>query len=216
VPYVISKREAEQAVCEEIARGLWGTIVYPGTMFGPWDWKPSSGRMFLGVDRLPLIWAPVGAGSICDARDVAAGAIAAAERGQCGRRYILAGHNLRYRQLFAAIAALVGRGGPWLPMGRIFRAIASPIADLRTWLRGTEDDANSAALALSRQEHCFSSARAQRELGYALRPLNDTLSDAWHWLDQHGYLGERCDFRGQDCADRKPISTAEAPIRSGG
>jgi dihydroflavonol-4-reductase len=130
----------------------------------------------------------VGAGSFCDVRDVVAGVLAAGERGQPGRRYILAGHNLVFRQFWKQIAGLVGKPGPRLPMGPIFRAIAAPICDVRTRLSGRESAANSAALAMSRQMHCFSSARAERELGYRIRPLAETLADAWQWLRDHGYV----------------------------
>ncbi len=187
VPYVVTKRAADELVQEEIARGLWGVIVHPGTMFGPWDWRPSSGKMLLEVTRFAL-FAPVGAGSFGDVRDVAASVVAAAERGSPGRQYILAGHNLPLRMLWKQIAALVGKPGPRLPMGPIFRAIASPVCDVTTWLRRREGAANSAVLALSRQSHCFSSQRAQRELGYAIRPLEETLTDAWQWLQEHGYV----------------------------
>jgi dihydroflavonol-4-reductase len=185
-PYVASKRTAEQVIDDEVSRGLWGVIVNPATMFGPWDWKPSSGAMLLAVAK-GVLYAPVGAGSFCDVRDVAAGALAAAERGQSGRRYILAGHNLTFRDAWRQMAALVGRRGPLLPMGPIFRAIAGPVCDVRTRLTGRETAANSAALAMSRQSHCFSSARAERELGYTIRPLDQTLADAWQWLGEHGY-----------------------------
>ncbi len=50
-PYVVTKRAAEQAVLEEVAQGLAAVIVNPGFMIGPWDWKPSSGRMLLQVGR---------------------------------------------------------------------------------------------------------------------------------------------------------------------
>ncbi|MDX1945290.1 MAG: NAD-dependent epimerase/dehydratase family protein [Pirellulaceae bacterium] len=186
IPYVLTKREAEQVVQEEVARGSWGVIVNPGTMFGPWDWKPSSGQMLLEVTKFAL-FAPLGAGCFCDVRDVAAGAIAAAARGQPGRRYILGGQNLSFRDCWTRIAALAGKPGPRLPMGAIFRAIASPIADLMNCFSQTEGSANSAALAMSRQEHCFSSARAERELGYACRPIEESLADAWAWFGEQGY-----------------------------
>jgi dihydroflavonol-4-reductase len=186
VPYVVTKRAADEVVLGATEHGLWATIVHPATMFGPWDWKPSSGKMLLEVTKFCLI-APVGSGSFCDARDVAAGLVAAAERGQPGRRYILAGHNLSYRAAWTKIAALAGRPGPKLPMGPIFRAIAAPVCDLRTWLGGSESAANSAALAMGCQSHCFTSARAERELGYGIRPLDETLSDAWQWFIDHGY-----------------------------
>lgn len=187
VPYVLTKREAEQVVLAEIRRGLAATIVNPATMFGPWDWKPSSGKMLLEVTRHSL-YAPVGSASFCDARDVAAAVIAAADAGACGGRYILAGHNLTFREAWRQIAGLVGKRGPRLPMGPIFRAIAVPVCDLRTWLAGEEGAANSAAIALGRQSHCFSSAKAQRELGYQIRPLDQTLRDTWDWFREHGYV----------------------------
>lgn len=187
VPYVTTKQAAERAVLDEVERGLWAAIVNPATMFGPWDWKPSSGKMLVEVSRGSL-FAPVGAGSFCDVRDVAASVLAAGERGQSGRRYILAGHNLSFRDLWRQIAALGGKPGPRLPMGPIFRAIAMPVCDVRTRLSGRETAANSAAIGLSRQAHCFTSARAQRELDYRIRPLEETLKDAWQWLGEHGYL----------------------------
>jgi dihydroflavonol-4-reductase len=190
VPYVVTKRAADELVREEVNRGLWGVIVHPGTMFGPWDWRPSSGKMLLEVTRCSL-FAPVGAASICDVRDVAASTITAAKRGSPGRQYILAGHNLPIRQLWKQIAALVGKPGPRLPMGPIFRAIAAPVCDVTNWLRRREGAANSAVLALSRQSHCFSSERAQRELGYTIRPLEETLADAWQWLAENGYVGKK-------------------------
>lgn len=196
IPYVVTKREAEQVVLEEVSRGLWAAIVNPGTMFGPWDWKPSSGQMLLEVTRFAL-WAPVGAGCFCDVRDVSAGAIAAATNGQPGRRYILGGHNLSFRDAWRKIAALAGKPGPRLPMGLIFRGIATPIIDLKNWLSRREGAANSAAIAMSRQSHCFSSSRAERELGYRFRPLEETLADAWQWFGEHGYRPYR---KAQDSA----------------
>src|SRR6185295_15702603 len=50
-PYVLTKRASEEVVLEEVGRGLSATIVHPGLIFGPWDWKPSSGKMFLAVAR---------------------------------------------------------------------------------------------------------------------------------------------------------------------
>jgi dihydroflavonol-4-reductase len=186
VPYVTTKQAAERIVMDEVSRGLSGAIVNPATMFGPWDWKPSSGKMLLEVSKGSL-FAPVGAGSFCDARDVAAGVIAAGQRGQNGRRYILAGRNLKFRDLWRQIAALAGKPGPWVPMGPIFRAIAGPVCDIRTRLSGRETAANSAALAMSRQSHCFQSDRAKSELGYEFRPLDETLRDAWEWLGEYGF-----------------------------
>src|SRR5690606_34804039 len=49
--YVVSKRASVQAVQQELERGLDARIVHPGFMLGPWDWKPSSGRMIVELGR---------------------------------------------------------------------------------------------------------------------------------------------------------------------
>ncbi len=49
--YVISKTEAEQVVRDATLAGLQATIVHPGFMLGPYDWKPSSGRMMLEISK---------------------------------------------------------------------------------------------------------------------------------------------------------------------
>ena len=105
--YVITKREAEQVVLEAVKRGLDGVIVNPGFMLGPWDWKPSSGRMLLEVAKGRALFAPRGRFSVCDVRDVAAGILAAMERAQTGRRYIMAGDSITYLKawrLFAEVS----------------------------------------------------------------------------------------------------------------
>jgi len=185
-PYVVTKREAERVVLEEVDRGLWASIVNPGIFFGPWDWKPSSGKMMLAVARY-MLFAPTGAGSFCDVRDVAAGTIAAAARGKSGRRYVLGGHNLSYRQGCHEMARVTSQRAPWIPMGPIFSAFAYPVLGVRSLLRRPEGEANAAMLAMSRQDHCFKSDRAQEELGYQIRPLRQTFEDTWQWFRDHGY-----------------------------
>lgn len=184
--YVVTKRESEAVVLAEVERGLDAVIVNPGCMFGPWDWKPSSGKMLLAVTKFAPIY-PTGAVSFCDARDVAAGTINAARQGRMGQRYILGGHNLTYLAAWQQMAKMVGRRGPISPMGPAFRAVAGPVLDFYTWITGKEGDANSAILMMGRQQHCFTSRRAEAELGYRVRPFAETLTDTLAWFRQWGY-----------------------------
>ena len=186
-PYVLTKREAERVVLEEVSRGLRAVIVNPAFMLGPWDWKPSSGKMLLALARF-VPSAPLGAASFCDVRDVATSAIVAAAKGTPGRRYILGGHNLTYWDAWRQMARSAGKRGPFLPMGPLFRGIIGPILDTYTRLTGREGDANSAAIAMGRQQHCFSSHRAEQELQYAIRPWEQTLLDSWAWFREHNYV----------------------------
>jgi dihydroflavonol-4-reductase len=186
-PYVTTKAAAEAAVLEEVAVGLDGLIVNPGFMLGPWDWRPSSGRMFLEVATRFVPLAPAGSFNVCDVRDVSAGTIAAARLGKAGRRYILGGHNLSYFELWKRMARQAGKRGPYFPAGPMQRFFGAWWGDLQHRLTGKEPDLNSAAVKMSTQHHRFRSDRAMKELGYKFRPLEETLQDAWNWFVEHGY-----------------------------
>ncbi len=185
--YVVSKREAEQVVLEHVAEGLDAVIVNPSFMLGPWDWKPSSGRMLLEVARGRGLLAPRGHFSVCDVRDVAAATIAAIEKGRCGRRYILAGHTLSYLDAWRLFAQVSGGRRPWGCPGPMQLWIAGRLGDLWTRLTGIEPDVNSGALALARLPKHYSSERAIRELNYQMRPVVESTQDAWNWFVQYGY-----------------------------
>jgi dihydroflavonol-4-reductase len=187
-PYVISKQAAERSVREQIDRGLNACIVYPGLMFGPWDWKPSSGRMLIEVVQRFTPVAPAGGISVCDVRDVAQGIVAALAQAPPGRDFVLAGHNVTYLDLWRCFADIAGGSRPLCRNVSLLGMVAGRFGDMWGRLSGREPDVNSAAIELSDQYHYFSSARAQRELGYQIRPLDESIRDAWHWFQEYGYV----------------------------
>lgn len=186
--YVTSKRMAEELVLEQAGNGLNAVVVNPGFMLGPWDWRPSSGRMMLEVTSRFMPLAPVGSCNVCDVRDVSAGTIAAAKRGKTGRRYILGGHNMSYFELWRKLAQLAGKRGPLFRAGPMQRVIGGSFGDLWYRTSGKEPELNSAIIGMSSQHHRFKSDRAIQELGYTIRPLEQTLQDAWNWFVEHGYV----------------------------
>lgn len=186
--YAIAKREAEQVVQEEIARGLDAVIVNPSFMLGPWDWKPSSGRMLLVVARGRAWVAPRGHFSVCDVRDVAAGILSAIVRGQCGRRYLLAGKTLSFLEAFRLFADVTGGRRPLGSPGRVLSTLGGWIGDLGTFLTGRESDVNSAAIRVAQIPKSYTSHRAEVELGYTTRPVEESVRDAWAWFKEYGYV----------------------------
>lgn len=186
-PYVVTKREAEAAVRAEVDRGLDAVIVNPVYMLGPWDWKPSSGRMLLEVAAGRGLFAPPGANDFVDVRDVAAGIVAAIDRGRSGRRYILGGHPLSYLDAWRIFARATGRMPPLGLAPRAAVRIAGWLGDAIGSITGREPDVNSAAATMSLLAHNFSSRRAETELGYTFRPFETTVQDAWGWFVERGY-----------------------------
>lgn len=186
-PYVVTKREAEQVVLEEVGRGLDAVILNPVFMLGPWDWKASSGRMLLEIAQGRGLLAPPGSQHFGDVRDVAAAILAAMTAGACGRRYILGGHHLRFVDAWTVFARVAGsrppRGVAPSPVVRL----AGRLGDLLSGCVGREGPLNSAAANMSLLRQDFSSERAMAELGYRIRPLEESVRDCWQWFLDHGY-----------------------------
>ncbi len=186
-PYVVTKRAAEQALLELQQDGLDVVIVNPCYMLGPWDWKPSSGRMLLEIARGLGLFAPPGGNDFCDARDVAAGILLAAELGQTGRRYILTGEAFSYFEAWSLFAEVTGARQPQGVAWPWVQRAAGKFGDAWGRLCGKEPDINSAAVAIAGLPHHFCGARAQSELGFQHRPLRESAEDAWRWFREYGY-----------------------------
>lgn len=184
--YVLSKRAGVEEVLNGVKRGLRAVIVHPGFMLGPWDWKPSSGRMMLEVGRMWRPLAPPGGCSACDSRDVAEATIAAVERGgDEGRQFILAGHNVTYKELWSEMATRMGTRPPLMTFGPVPNWVGGVAGDLRARWTGRESDINSAAIKMSCQFHWYHSDRARDELGYRTRDLSESLDASAEWIKSH-------------------------------
>lgn len=217
-PYVVTKRAAEAAVLAEVARGLDAVIVNPVYMIGPWDWKPSSGRMLLEVGSGKGLLAPPGANDFVDVRDVVTGIESAAARGQTGRRYILGGHPLTYLEAWKVFAEVTGRRPPLGNAPPLAVRTAGWFGDLAANLLRREPPVNSAAAGMSMLRHNFSCQRAITELGYRFRPFAETVADAWVWFCEHGYVGSKSDrYTGQASCHTSSSSRTRAisPSASG-
>ncbi|MFN6129610.1 MAG: NAD-dependent epimerase/dehydratase family protein [Planctomycetota bacterium] len=186
--YVLTKKQAERDVSSAMDRGQDIVIVYPGFLLGPWDWKPSSARMILDLRRGAPPMAPAGGCSICDARDVANAILAALQRAPAGSRFILAGENWTYFELWSQIAARLNRPKPWIAMRPPGRWLIGAIGDLLGAVSANEPVFNSAALRMGSQFHWYSSQRARDGLGYESRPAAQSLDDTIAWLRERGKL----------------------------
>jgi dihydroflavonol-4-reductase len=188
IPYNLTKREGERLVLDAAAAGLNAVIVNPTYMLGPWDWKPTSGRMLLHLSEGRGMLAPRGGNDFCDVRDVVSGILAAAERGQPGRRYVLGGEPLSYLQAWRLFAQVIGVRGPICRAGPMMVWVAGKYGDVMRRATGREPDINSAATKISAEFHHYSFARAAGELGYAPRGAREAATAAWQWFRERGYV----------------------------
>ena len=188
--YKRSKTLAERAVEEMIRReGLPAVIVNPTTPIGPRDIRPTpTGRILLDAAR-GKIPAFVDTGlNFVHVDDVAAGHLLAFERGRIGERYILGGENLTLQELLGTVAKLAGRRAPTLKLPRIPLYPLAFGAETLARLTKKEPLLTIDGLRMSSYRMFFTSAKAERELGYRSRPYQEAVSEALAWFRVAGYL----------------------------
>ncbi|MGN6085710.1 hopanoid-associated sugar epimerase [Trinickia sp.] len=188
--YKRSKVLAERAVERMIERErLPAVIVNPSTPIGPRDVRPTPTGRIIVEAALGKIPAFVDTGlNLVHVDDVAQGHLLALERGQIGERYILGGENLPLQRMLADIARETGRKPPTISLPRWPLYPLAVGAECVAKLTKREPFVTVDGLKMSKNKMYFTSAKAERDLGYRARPYLDGLRDALQWFREAGYL----------------------------
>jgi len=187
--YKRSKFLSEEAVRTLVRdRGLPAVIVNPSTPVGPRDIKPTpTGRMIAdaAAGRMP---AYVDTGlNIVHVDDVATGHLLAFDRGAVGERYILGGENLSLKDILGEIARITGRKPPTVSLPHDLILPIAHVVEFFARLTGARDPMITVdAIRMARKKMFFSSAKAERLLGYRHRPAGAALADAVNWFAGRG------------------------------
>jgi dihydroflavonol-4-reductase len=187
--YKRSKYMAEQVAMEASRGGQEVVIVNPSTPVGEMDIKPTpTGRIV--VDFLKKKFpAYVDTGlNLVDATECARGHILALEKGRRGERYILGGENLTLKQILDRLAAITGLPSPKIKVPYVMALATGVVDELVTGrLRGKEPRATIDAVRMGRKKMFVSSAKAERELGWSIVPVDGALRRAAAWFRAKGY-----------------------------
>lgn len=187
--YDRTKAQGESVVKCLVDDGLPAVFIHPSGVIGPGDHKPSRvGKLLLDLTTWKLPVLVSGGFNWVDVRDVCDGAIAAEKFGHIGESYILSGywHSVRELALFAEKITDMRPPRFDLPMNLV-RTIV-PLWDFWGWITHSEPRLNSDALSALRAAHNISHAKAQKELGYTPRTINNSIRDAYIWFKQSGML----------------------------
>jgi dihydroflavonol-4-reductase len=188
--YKRSKYLAEKAVMKaSLETGLPVVTVNPSTPIGPRDIKPTpTGRTIVmaATGKMP---AYVDTGlNLVHVDDCAAGHLLAFAKGTPGHRYILGGEDFSLARMQAEIARMSGQKPATisLPVGPLYPLALG--AEFIAYFTGREPMLTRDTLRMARKRMFFSSAKAERELGYKTRPAIQGLADAIDWFREAGYL----------------------------
>lgn len=188
-PYGYSKWLAEQVVAEAAAQGQDVVTLNPTVIMGPGDLNMISGSFITQIKRMGWL-VPVTSGGIAvtDVRDVARAHIAAAERGQTGRRYILNTANYTYKDWFGMIADTVGVQRPFLWLPNFVPPVVATLIDLLRRV-GVNTMIDSTQARMGTRYVYYDARRAWNELGIPQIDMRQSLQDTYRWYVQQGYIG---------------------------
>jgi dihydroflavonol-4-reductase len=205
--YGQTKAEATRIVMDAVRqRSLDASIVFPSGIGGPGDFAygPAAsfiidyvqGKMSAGVE---------GSFNAVDVRDLADGVIACCAKGRKGEGYIMANACISMKEMFRLISSLGG--------AREIRMILPvPIAMGIARLSGiisrlTRKPARMTTFAIHNlsRDNTFCSEKAERELGYHVRPFEETIMDTIEWLrEEHRIGGSGDEQDGMPFGERVP------------
>lgn len=173
--YSQSKALATQAVLDAVhKRGLNASIVHPSGIMGPEDF--AVGETTKTVDNL------------CDVRGLAAGCIAAVDKGRKGECYILGNEEVSFKDFCKIICDEAGCKPikMFLPCG--IASFMAKQAEKKAKKTGKRPLLTTFSVYNLARNNDFDSSKAQRELGYHTRTYRETMRDEIAWLKETGKI----------------------------
>lgn len=187
--YHRSKAIGETVILDACKRGLNATIVNPGSMIGPYDYEPSligAALIDMYFGRVPVLLDLLS--DYVDVRDVADGMIAAAEKGRVGERYFLTGDVVPILDMVSLYGELTGARVPTRALPLWVGWAMLPFALAGSAVTKKDPFITADMLRASVSNAVVSHDKAHGELGYSIRPLRESLTDAVEWYRQRGWL----------------------------
>ncbi|MCA1832538.1 MAG: NAD-dependent epimerase/dehydratase family protein [Actinomycetota bacterium] len=184
--YEETKWEAHQLVRKKIADGMPAVVVLPGVVYGPGETGLLS-RLIGMYARGWLLAMPRmdWAASYVHVDDVVRGILQAFEKGRVGEEYVLGGDNATLRELFDRLAPIAGVRPPRFQIAEKLLPLARPFGPIIARALGQPPRFVQEGLDSLHGSYMASSAKAERELGYHFRALEDGMGEVLRWAKEH-------------------------------
>jgi dihydroflavonol-4-reductase len=185
--YERSKQRAEELVLAEAGAGIEVVIANPSALYGPGQ-LGAIDEMIRDALRKRLPALPPGGVTLAYVDDVAAGHLAAFDRGRPGERYILADGFATAREIATAAVEAAGQGRvpPTLPTG-LAKGLARTGEALSRVIRRPPLLGVGQLHFLLWQARADSS-KARTELGVSFRPWREGVAQTAGWLRDEGFV----------------------------
>lgn len=191
--YGRSKFAGQQIALAANRNGMEVLVICPTSMIGPNDFKPSlMGKVLLDLyhGSLPFIFN--GGFNYCDCRDVAHAIVNATTMGRPGEVYLLSGKWYSLKELTQYLSTAASKKITPFALSLFMGKLGLPFIKLLATIKKKEPLYTLEVLdALFKDNKFISCDKAKAELGYKIRPFEETISDTLHWFANNGYLDQR-------------------------
>lgn len=182
--YAFTKAESERLVLNAVKKGLDAVILSPTAVIGPYDFRISFlGRALIKIyqNKIPMLIS--GGYNWVDVRDVAQAAIQSAKTGRKGERYILSGNFCTLKELSEITGKISGKATPKYLAPVYLAKMACPFFELSYFITNQKPIYTRQSLELLiNSPKNISFEKANKELNYQVRPLEQTLYDTFNWF----------------------------------
>lgn len=189
--YARSKYLAEKEVLRmHRQEGLQAVILNPGVVIGPCDLK-TFGRMIIDFANRRLAWLPFPETIVplVYVDDVVEAALAAADRGRVGERYIIVGHNVSIRGAFEILEELTGIPAPKKTLPPMVVRLIAYFMEVKAFFTKRPPKLPIDAVRAMEIGAIGSNDKAVRELGIEFTPLSVAFEKALSWYREKGFIG---------------------------
>ena len=132
--------------------------------------------------------AMAGSFNMVDVRDLAAGTIAAADKGRKGECYILSNDEVTLKEMCRMLKGDTGCKGCKFYLPLSFAHLAAKQMEKSAAKKGTKPVLTEFAVYNLERNNRFDCSKARNELGFAPRPYAETLHDTAAWLKATGKI----------------------------
>lgn len=184
--YGKSKASATLAILDMIKnQGLSAVIVQPSGVIGPHDYFPSQLGLVYHLMSLGLLaLGPKGGYNFVDVRDVVNGIILASEKGVIGERYILSGHFLSIKEKKHMVDQILNRRHVFFHVPKFLCYIGAFFLSAFYKPFNLVPILTNESLEILFSNAALSAEKAKKELGYTIRPFNETIEDLLLWIKE--------------------------------
>lgn len=179
--YAQSKLTAEDYLLQN-RRNTDVIILNPTFMIGPYDTKPSSGKIIFWVWKKKLVFYPKGGKNFVHVEDAANGILNAIEKGRNGEKYLLANENISYKDFFEKINRITHQKPVMLPIPNNVLSLLGWAGDAlrKLKIKTSLSTSNMKALQIC---NYYSNQKSIEDLGIQYQSIDKAIKEAVQFFE---------------------------------